>query len=482
MMNWLRWHVHPTWHMTVLCAGILIGVIYGGTQSEALHGIHVVVACATLTIACWKRWRVMLVLSLCAGLLVGGWRGSLVHAELSTYRDLYGRSVTLAGVVESDPEGRKMGDVALKVRDISLDATSLAGTIWVTINTDTMPKRGDYVRVSGVLTEGFGTFAATMYSAKLISIERTVSGDPALAVRDQFSSHVKQAIDDPASSLGVGYLLGQKQALPNQLQEALVVTGLTHVVVASGYNLTILVRLARRLFARVSKYSAALVSVSLVLCFVAVTGASASMVRAGLVALLGVWAWYYGRKFHPVTLLLFVAAVTVLWNPSYIWGDVGWALSFMAFAGVMILAPLMHAYFYGEQKASAIGQILGETISAQVATAPIILLVFGQFSNIAVLANLLILPFIPLAMLLTFGAGLGAWIAPSFAVFVGWPAQVILDAMVWVINWAAEIPGAQSAVKFEWWGLVVWYAVVAGVCMYMKWRTGYRLREASIVE
>lgn len=482
MMNWLRWHVHPTWHMTVLCAGVLIGVIYGGTQSEALHGIHVGVACIAITIACWKRWRVMLALSLCAGLLIGGWRGSLVHVELSTYRALYGKSMTLVGVVDGDPEERKMGDVVLKARDISLDTASLAGTIWVTTNTNTMPKRGDYVRVHGVLTEGFGTFAATMYSAELINIKRMVGGDPALVVRDQFSSHVKQAIDDPASSLGVGYLLGQKQALPNQLQEALVVTGLTHVVVASGYNLTILVRLARRLFASVSKYSAALVSVSLVLCFVAVTGASASMVRAGLVALLGVWAWYYGRKFHPVTLLLFVAAVTVLWNPSYIWGDVGWALSFMAFAGVMILAPLMHAYFYGEQKASAIGQILGETISAQVATAPIILLVFGQFSNIAVLANLLILPFIPLAMLLTFGAGLGAWIAPSFAVFVGWPAQVILDAMVWVINWAAEIPGAQSAVKFEWWGLVVWYAVVAGVCMYMKWRTGYRLREASIVE
>ena len=135
-------------------------------------------------------------------------------------------------------------------------------------------------------------------------------------------------------------------------------------IVASGYNLTILVRLARRLFAKISKYLATLVSCSLVLGFIAMTGASPSMVRAGLVTGLSLLAWYVGRKFHPVVLLGIVSAITVLCNPSYAWGDMGWMLSFAAFAGVIIVAPVMTAYFFSADKVPAIIQILLETLAA----------------------------------------------------------------------------------------------------------------------
>jgi competence protein ComEC len=181
-------------------------------------------------------------------------------------------------------------------------------------------------------------------------------------VRDDFADHVRKAVDEPAASLGIGYLLGQKSALPPELVEALTVAGLTHIVVASGYNLTILVRLARRAFARVSKYLATLSGGVLIVGFIAMTGASPSMVRAGLVASLSMLAWYYGRKFHPVTLLALVAAATVLVNPSYAWGNLGWELSFAAFAGVMIVAPLLQAYFYGNEKPRLVPQILGEML------------------------------------------------------------------------------------------------------------------------
>jgi competence protein ComEC len=304
----------------------------------------------------------------------------------------------------------------------------------------------------------------------------------ALDVRDGFAGNIRQAITEPEASLGIGYLLGQKSALPSDLVDALKVAGLTHIVVASGYNLTILVRIGRRLFAKISKYLAMLTGSGLIVGFVAMTGLSPSMTRAGLVAGLGLWAWYYGRKFHPITLLAVAASVTVLVNPSYVWGDLGWLLSFAAFAGVMIIAPIATAYFFGEGNVPFVGQLLIETISAQIATLPIMIMAFQQLSVIAPIANLLVLPIIPLVMLLVALAGVGVMVVPAFAGVIGWPAEQLLHIQIGIINWCADIPWALEKPEWQWWGVVLYAAMLTTIIMHMKFRAGYKLYTASIVE
>ena len=110
--------------------------------------------------------------------------------------------------------------------------------------------------------------------------------------------------------------------------------------------------------------------------------------------------------------------------------------SFAAFAGVMVLAPLLQAYFYGEKKPGWLRQVLGETISAQIVTAPLLLYSFGYISNVAVIANALVLPLVPLAMVLTFVTGLAGYLGGSVAAIVGLPAQWLLDYMVGVAHTA----------------------------------------------
>ena len=206
------------------------------------------------------------------------------------------------------------------------------------------------------------------------------------------------------------------------------------------------------------------------------------MTRAGIVALLGLWAWYYGRTFHPVTLLATVAGITLMIDPSFGWRDLGWSLSFAAFAGVMIVAPIVTCYFFGKDKAPFVSQLFIETISAQLATLPIMVLAFHQMSIVAPFANLLILPFIPLAMVLVAVAGLGAWLMPGLAGVIGWPAEQLLNAQIAIVNWFSEVPGA--LLKPSWTPVVValYIAVVVVVVVYMKWRTKFVLRTSSIVE
>jgi len=241
--------------------------------------------------------------------------------------------------------------------------------------------------------------------------------------------------------------------------------------------------LARRLFVKVSKYLAAAASFIMIGGFIAVTGASPSMTRAGLVAGLSLLAWYYGRRFHPLVLLPFVAAITLLVNPSYGWSNLGWQLSFAAFAGVLIVAPLAQRYFFGEDKPSTIRQILGETLSAQLCTLPILIASFSLFSNVAVIANLLVLPLVPLAMLLTFSSGIVAIILPhQIASILAFPAQWLLQYMTGVAEYLASLSWAQTELEANWIFVAAFYGVIIAASLYM-WRvTRYSLRNSNIVE
>ena len=106
---------------------------------------------------------------------------------------------------------------------------------------------------------------------------------------------------------------------------------------------------------------------------------------------------------------------------------------------------------------------------------------FGQLSIISLLANILVGPFIPLAMLLTSIGGVSGLIVPAIAHIVGWPAQMMLDAMIAVVNWCAEQSWAAVELQVPWWIAALWYGLIIAAVWFMKWRSGYRLRDASIV-
>lgn len=481
---WFKVAVHPTWHFTVFCGGVLAGL-----GLSVLPGLEVFHSYAWLWLsvlligfAVWKRWRWLLVLALAAGVLVGLARGTVDGAERAAYARIIGKQIELTGRVAEDPDVGKRGDTLLRLADVKLGGMTLPGQVWVSSAEKNAIQRSDIVTVKAMAQDGFGSFGISMYHAQIVKVERPSPGDVALAARDDFGEKVRLGIDEPSASLGMGYLAGQRRSLPPDLDEALRLAGLTHIVVASGYNLTILVRGMKRLFEKRSRYLTVFLSLLLVGSFVAVTGASPSMTRAGLIALLALAAWYFGRKFHPVTLLLFAAAVTGLIDPSYVWGNLGWQLSFAAFAGVMILAPLLQAYFFGAKKPGAIRQILGETISAQIVTAPLILMAFGALSNVAVIANLLVLPLVPLAMLLTFATGLVGYILPALSHIAGLPAQWLLDYMVWVTQATAGVSWAQTELAFPTWALVASYGLIIAGCWWMQRATKYRLRETSVIE
>lgn len=473
---------HISWLISWASVGLLVGTFISLYTSRFIGFEWVVIGVCLGVVGTLRKDKIGILAFLIAGLFFGLWRGGNQIISQSGFEQFYGKEVVITGRVLEDPSYDTDGDLRLRLTDVRFEQEKMGGEVWVVIRDNLKIRRSDIVTVEGLLSKGFGTIPSAIFRAEVLAVERKDFADVGLDTRDWFAGGIRTAIDEPEASLGAGFLLGEKSALPEKLEQDLRLLGLTHIVVASGYNLTILIRFARRFFARISRFTALSASGFLIFAFANITGFSPSMTRASLIAGLSLLAWYFGRKFHPLVLLPFSAAVTVAINPAYAWGDIGWLLSFMSFVGVIMLAPLIHAFFWGDRKPGNIRQVFIETMSAQLLTLPIIAVAFGQYSSLSLLANVLILPLIPLAMALVFVAGAGGLALPSLAGIIGWPAEILLRYMTTVVDKLAVLPQATSEIKFTSTLVIISYLLIFCTMIYLWRRTNYVFRNYNIVE
>jgi len=432
-------YVQRTDIVTAGLAGLLGGLWlakYGYTTNLSL----VIAGFACLPLMAKFRWLSLLP-ALIIGMNIGLWRGGQTAASLDSYRQFKDQKVILTGKVDNDSAYSERGQLEFQISSITAvdSGTKLPGTIRVRGFNAPSVRRADIVKVEGKLREGFGSRQGFMSYANIEVLTRDKS--MLEAIRAKYFAGVYSALPEPHASLGLGFLVGTRTLLPDELLLALSVTGLTHIVAVSGYNLTILVRLVRRLFVKKSVYLATAGSLGLIGGFVLVTGLSPSIARATVVSGLALIAWYYGRKIKPSVLLLSAAATTAMINPLYLWFDLGWYLSFAAFTGILILAPVVTKRWF-KRKPKLLGQIMIETTCAQIMTLPIIALSFSQISTISLLANILVLPLIPLAMLTTFIAGLGGIFWPHITGWLAWPAGFVLTFIIDMTRLLARAPWA----------------------------------------
>ena len=405
-----------------------------------------------------RKGPTALLLVILLGLGVGLWRGTIYAQKLGELRSLSGQQVIIQATATSDSvysSGNQMEFTAGKAETIP-SQQPLAGSFKISGFGVHMVYRGDVIRASGKLYPMRGSNQARIAYAQLAVVQVGHSWFNDLSRR--FSAGMQNALPEPQSSFGMGLLIGQRINLPALVSAELVAVGLVHIVAVSGYNLTILIRGVQRLRLR-SKYQQLAVSLALIGTFVTITGFSASIVRAALVSTLSLWAWYYGRRVKPAVLISFAAALTGLINPFYVWGDMSWYLSFLAFFGVMIIAPIIQARMF-KKSPKILTSVLIETLSAELMTLPIIMLSFNQLSLVALLANVLIVPLVPVAMLLAAVAGTAGMLIPQVAGWFALPARLLLTYMLDIVHLLASIPSVLMHLSISVTYMLVFYIAV----------------------
>ena len=253
-------------------------------------------------------------------------------------------------------------------------------------------------------------FALWTGAIKQPKIKSEISEPLLIDFKTDFKERIKSALPDESEGLALGYLLGDKSELGTSLKEIIAAVGLTHLIVASGAHLGIILNFTKKSFGKISRLAGLLAALFAVGLFIGIIGLTPSALRAGLVAALSLLATYFGRDLKPGRLVLYAATATILINPLYPI-NLSWLLSFASFTAILMLAPELERYFYGpDKKPSTFASLLVASLSATLLTAPILLFYFGQLSLISVVANLLISPTLAFTMLFTFLTG----ILPNF--------------------------------------------------------------------
>ncbi len=401
------------------------------------------------------------------GLVLGCWRGGVFLQKLEPYESVAGKQIVVRVTAEGDAVYGQNGQLSFDgggIRMFEPFPEALPGRIKVQGYGETAVYRGDVVRISGRLYRTRGSRQASLSYAQLRVVGR--SNTPIDWLRRRFAAGMGSALAEPHASFALGLLIGQRTTLPKKLTDELSAVGLTHIIAVSGYNLTIIVRATRRFGRKRSKYQVTLLSLVLIGGFLLVTGFSASIVRAALVSGLSLWAWYYGRSFRLPLLLMLVAALTAAWNPLYLWSDIGWYLSFLAFYGVLILVPVTVRRLYRlDKRPRALTLLVYETIGAQIMTVPLILYIFQEISLVALVSNVLVAPLVPFGMLLSFAGGLAGMVAPAFAGWVALPATVVLTYMLDTVELLARVPHALLSGTLPLAAMLALYIAIGGTSL-----------------
>ena len=471
--------VHQSYLVIALAVGIVVGAILAIVFRVNYFNSPVWLAVVIMILtAVYLRPRLIFIgIVFVVGMVLVFFRVSSQLIGENYIRQFWGQTIKVTGIVEADPNSDESA-TKLKISNLKFgkEEKQTQGIIYISLKHNEKVRRADEVVFEGKLSEGFGIYAGYMYRPYLKRIKRAEPKDTVLLIRDTFSERIKRLIPEPEVNLGLSYLLGMKAGLPEDLSENLRIVGLTHIVVASGAHLSILVGIAWKIFGKLSRFAGLFFSIGFVLFFMCMVGWTPSILRAGVMAILSLITWYCGRKMEPWRLILITMAFTLMLNPMFLI-NLGWLLSFASYAGIMILGPRLIEFFYGVKKPGFIASTILVTISATLMTLPISLYFYGTLSLISVLANLLILPTLSAAMRCVFMAGVVAGI-PGVEQLVGYVATKILDFHIIVIEFFGGMKEFMVEISpYQIWVFTLYVIILAPFLL--KWI--YRKRKITSV-
>jgi competence protein ComEC len=252
-------------------------------------------------------------------------------------------------------------------------------------------------------------------------------------------------------------LLGRRETLDRELADRFAKTGLVHLLAISGGHVALIgavfVLLGR--MARLPRDAVAWLTILLVAVYLAVIGAPASAVRAGIMLALVLVATVLQRPSATLAVVAATAFAILALEPMTAL-DIGFQLSFAGVLGIILLHGAMMRRLPKRWKKNPAARWLAESLSVSVAafaiTAPVVAHHFGQVAWISIAANL---PAIPLTSLALIGIGAAAALeplAPPLARLSADGAGLALDLLSGVVDVAIRVPGGHAAVsRPQWW-------------------------------
>ena len=263
--------------------------------------------------------------------------------------------------------------------------------------------------------------------------------------------HIAAAFDEETAPFLTAILTGERSALKadcffySMMREA----GVLHCIAVSGMHLSFLVSFLAAVLGR-GKH-ASLLCVPVILLFMAVTGFTPSVVRAGIMQLAICFAVLLERDYDSHSALALALAVLTALNP-YASHNVGLLLSFLATLGILLFYERLYGSMFPlpkEKERTLPGRLLryvrsslAVSLSAAILTLPVTAICFDQIPLLGPVSNLLILWAVTLCFGIALVTALLGFLWMPAAVIAGWPARLLLRYIRLVVTAVGRLPFA----------------------------------------
>ena len=380
----------------------------------------------------------------------------------SSQKIIFGENIAFSGIVSKEPQlSEKFQRLTVELRP------PLAGEISILASLSPEMNYGDVIEATGeIIPSAFknqepisffpefkiiGEHQGFFIKEKLLSFKKSVIF--------QF----KKFLPSDSAALLSGLTLGWRGDFTDEFKKEMSLSGTTHLVALSGYNITILVLVVAGAFSFwLSRRLTFWLTTAVICLFIAMVGAEASVVRAAIMGFLALVAKETGRRNSMRNAITLTAAVMVFVDPSAPF-DIGFQLSFLSLIGIVYLSPAINDLLRIRSDSKSFlswRENAVTTLSAQLAVAPVLIQVFGNFSLTSIVANVLILEFVPLTMLFGFLLAAFGWLFYYAGFVLSFLENIFLKYEIGVIKLFADWSMPVFSDANSWFLFAIYYLAI----------------------
>ena len=367
-----------------------------------------------------------------------------------------GKNIEVEGIIIDDP---KIKDTSLQYRILVEDLQE-----YILIIDYSLDKRmyGDFISVNGKLLEpkAFITDTGRIFNYKNFllkdkvrffikteNIKHIKQGEGNIVkhflikVKTKFIGIINKTIPNPESSLLLGLLLGVQSSLGSNLLEIFRASGLIHIIVLSGYNITLIIEVVRRMTNFLSRNTQITLCMLFILMFVIMVGPDIPVIRSSMMAIVSLIALHFHREYVALRALGLIFVLLILWNPLSLFYDPSLHLSVLATAGIILLTSKLEKYFSSLGLGDKFGLrgILAATLGTQIFVIPYLAFAIGEVSIVSLFANITAIPFVPFAMLFGFLTAILGFIFLPFAYILGTFTYFLLNIIIGIATFFGSL-------------------------------------------
>ncbi len=432
-----------------------LGGLFGlwSIQTHQLHLPLLLGTCISIFLwIVWRKWEIII----CIAFFGMGFYSSLSHRDIQEHilpLHFHNTTVVFEGWVDSFPEEKEKQTQFIINGNIHINNRIIQTRMLVQDTKKNVFPPGSFIEGEGklMIPQPFETFDYARYLQRLhvysiikpTNIEHKPHQDKysftrtGYTLRSRFQKNIEDHLPSPHQQIAMGILFGIKKELPPYTDTAFSRAGLTHILVVSGFNVTVIMLIVGALL-RPLGMSLVFVGTILILgLFLLLTGFDPPIIRAICMGSLSAWALSIGRKSDTKNIIIMTFLIIGLFNPLIIQRDIGFFLSAFATLAIVLWSESIAKYFlFLSEK---IRTILSVTLAAQISVMGLIIYFFGSFPFIGLVSNIVIEPLVPLAMGLSALVSFLGWIPNPIGGIIAIPAISVIEVLLFLGSFFGKI-------------------------------------------